>query len=102
VLPISHPDRGGNPEEMVGNVFHLDMKGLDNFDYVRVYSIHRSSLNAVPTVKIVGNVKISKYTNDDMFDYRASFSDPGTIGSLVDPTILLYKGTSLLSVGCLH
>ena len=102
VLPISHPDRGGNPEEMVGNVFNLNMKGLDNFDYVRVYSIHRSSLNAVPTVKIVGNVKINKYTNGDMFDYRASFSDSGTIGSLVDPTILLYKGTSLLSVGCLY
>ena len=50
---IAHKDRGASPEETIKDLaFKVKVNNLDTkFDYVRIYSIHRTSLNAVPTCK---------------------------------------------------
>lgn len=87
---ISPRDRGGDPEERVQNTFRIKIKGWDyKFDYIRVYSIHRTSIDAVPVVRRVGDIKafVSTDGNDTIH-----FTDTGTIGDTVDPMKLLYIG----------
>ena len=50
----SYTDRGGSPEDKVGNSFNINIKYTDNsFDYIRVYSIIRTSIDATPSVRRV-------------------------------------------------
>ena len=80
----SFADRGGSPEETVSNSFTLNIKNTDsNFDYIRVYSVHRTSLNATPSVKVVVDIK----NNGNI-----SYTDTNTTGYTIDPTTLLYLG----------
>ena len=56
---ISYNNRGASPEDSVSNSFNISIVNPDNsFDYVRVYSIHRSSINATPAVKRVVDLAI--------------------------------------------
>lgn len=51
---ISYNNRGASPEDKVGNSFSIAIDNTDkSFDYIRIYSIHRTSIDAVPTVKRV-------------------------------------------------
>jgi len=51
---ISPPDRGASPEERVSNSFDIVVKNVDtNFDYLRIYSIQRTSINSTPICKRV-------------------------------------------------
>lgn len=87
---ISYSDRGGSPEDIIPNSFEITINNADKtFDYVRVYSIHRTSLNAEPTVKIVTDLYINK---DSETRIKLSYIDTGTTGSIVDPTLLYYVG----------
>ena len=87
---ISPKDRGGSPEEKVSNLFRIDISSVDtNFEYLRIYSIHRTSIDAVPTVKLLTDILIS---NIESNDYTVSFTDTGTIGEAIDPMTLLYIG----------
>lgn len=84
---ISFTDRGANPEETVQTSFRVELNGLkslDYFNYARIYSIHRTSKDATPTVKIVRDIPL------DSPSYL--FIDTGTLGYNVDPTLLLYLG----------
>lgn len=81
---ISPNGRGGNPEEKVSCGFDITVNGLDSFEYLRIYSIHRTSIDAVPTVKLVTDLPI---TSDNIH-----YLDRGTEGETVDPTYLLYVG----------
>ena len=85
-LQYSSPvNRGGNPEESVSNVFSITVKNVDRkFQYMRVYSIHRTSIDAVPTVKRIVDIPI---TSDTL-----TYTDTGTTGDTVDPTKMLYIG----------
>ena len=59
LLYISHKDRGASPEDKVENAFKITLKNIDkSFDYVRIYSIQRTSINAVPIVKRVQDINI--------------------------------------------
>lgn len=83
---ISFSSRGANPEEKVSNSFTITIKNPDpRFDYIRVYSIHRTSIDATPTVLNVVDIAISG--TDDLV-----YVDNGTTGTTVDPTELLYVG----------
>lgn len=72
---ISYNDRGAKPDETCYNSFNVKMTGLDpRYKYVRLYSIHRTSLNTTPTVKIVGEYEIQKpeyLINDPAADYKS-------------------------------
>lgn len=89
---ISYNNRGASPEDSVSNSFNISIVNPDNsFDYVRVYSIHRSSINATPTVKRVVDLAIP---TSGTYTYKT------TSLSFVDNpyTITLYKrsdGSSL-------
>lgn len=51
---VSYNNRGASPEDKVGNSFSIVIDNTDkSFDYIRIYSIHRTSIDAVPTVKRV-------------------------------------------------
>lgn len=56
---ISYKDRGGAPDEKIGNSFKISITNVDaNFDYIRIYSIQRTSLNAVPIVKHLTDISL--------------------------------------------
>lgn len=56
---ISHEVRGASPEDSVSISFSIEMQKLDpNFNYVRIYSIHRTSIDSTPTVKRVADISI--------------------------------------------
>ena len=83
---LSHSDRGASPEDKVTSSFRIEIKNPDtNFDYVRIYSIQRTSLNAEPIVKELDSLPID---GSDTLTYI----DNGTTGSTMDPTELLFIG----------
>lgn len=64
LLYISHKDRGASPEDKVENAFRILVENVDkSFDYLRIYSIQRTSLNAVPIVKRVQDISTKSDTN---------------------------------------
>lgn len=86
---ISHKDRGASPDETtVENAFRITVNNPDtNFDYLRIYSIQRTSINLEPIVKRIQDISLK-----DIEDNKVSFLDVGTTGETVDPMSLLYKG----------
>ena len=82
---ISFNNRGASPEDKVSCSFTITVKHLDNFDYLRIYSIHRTSIDETPTVTIVSDIKLNGSS-------KVEYVDNGTHGSTTDPTELLYIG----------
>ena len=57
---IAPETRGASPEDTVNNSFSIKVINPDdNFDYVRIYSVFRSSENGTPVCKKVCDLKIS-------------------------------------------
>lgn len=87
---ISFASRGASPEEKVSNSFTITIENADTrFDYVRVYSIHRASINATPNVLNVVDIPTNPVTRATT---TLTYVDNGTTGTSVDPTELLYVG----------
>ena len=83
---ISYTDRGASAEDKVSCSFTITIENPDpRFDYVRVYSIHRTSIDATPTVTNVIDLAINGTET-------LTYIDNGTTGSTIDPTELLYIG----------
>lgn len=90
---ISYNNRGANPEDTVSNSFDIKLSNVGiEFSYVRIYSIHRTSKDATPTVKRVADIPIA----DNLPKY---FTDSGAQGDTVDPTVLLYLGGEEIIAG---
>lgn len=82
---ISFSRRGASPEEKVSNSFIIKIENADtSFDYIRIYSIHRTSIDGTPTVLNVADLAVS---SQDIV-----YVDNGTTGTAVDPSELLYIG----------
>lgn len=95
LLYVSYSDRGVAPDDTVDNVFKITLSGLDtSFDYVRIYSIQRTSLNDTPITKRVQDIYIGNATAVTVFTY----TDTGYNGNSIDPTELLYKGSEDIRV----
>lgn len=78
-------NKGVSPEEKVNCSFKIHINNVDRqFDYLRIYSIIRTSQDAVPTCKRVVDLKI---TSDNII-----YIDNGTTGDIIDNTELLYLG----------
>lgn len=58
---ITHKERGASPEEIIKDIaFKIKVDNVDTtFNYIRIYSIHRTSLDAAPTVKRIIDLPIS-------------------------------------------
>ena len=87
---VSHKYRGGNPEEKVSNSFKIEVNNIDEsnnrFDFLRIYSILRTSEEGEVQVKRVVDIPLSSTTTS------VTFVDTGIIGDAVDPNLLLYIG----------
>lgn len=83
---ISYVDRAGSPEDKISNCFKITVSNVDaNFEYMRIYSILRTSKDAVPLAKRVQDIEIAGNT-------KLTYIDNGLAGETIDPTELLYKG----------
>lgn len=88
---ISFASRGASPEEKVSNSFTITIANPDTrFDYIRVYSIHRASIDATPNVLNVVDLPIN--AANVRAGETLTYTDNGAIGTSVDPTELLYVG----------
>lgn len=100
---ISFGDRGGNPEEKVDNAFIIRVDNCDeNFDYLRIYSIQRTSLNAQAVCKRVQDINLREISKDSNNHINISYTDNGLNGDFIDPTELLYKGGETISAGTIE
>lgn len=95
--PLFYPikgQRGCSPDELSGDSFEIKVTNIDinhHFDYIRLYSIIRTSENATPIVRIVADKEIDSLPTDSSGKY-ALFIDTNTTGEIVDPTVLQYIG----------
>ena len=97
---ISYDEGGASPEDKVPVSFKITIKNASShFQYVRVYSIHRTSINATPTVKQVIDLEITLKYED--YTNSLTYVDTGTEGSVVDPTMLLYLGGETISANAI-
>lgn len=68
VTPIyytSFNKRAAAPDEHVGNAFRINIQNVDtNFEYLRIYSIFRTSLNTQPTVRRVTDIQLTSEIDD--------------------------------------
>lgn len=87
---ISYKDRGAGPNTAsVNNAFKITAKNLDtSFDYLRIYSIQRTSLNDNAIAKRVQDISLSDITDTNIISYI----DTGTNGDAIDAADLFYKG----------
>ena len=89
---ITNDNRGADAETICNNAFSIKIEGINNinykYDYIRIYSIHRTSLNGTPVTKVVSDIKLDNNTDNQ----KVSIVDTGTIGYNIDPYELLYKG----------
>lgn len=83
---ISYNERGADPADTrISTSFSITVQSLDKtYEYLRIYSIHRTSIDATPEVKRVADLLTSNGS--------IAFVDDGTLGETVDPTLLLYVG----------
>lgn len=96
LLYISHRDRGAAQDDKVENAFRVTVEDCDeHFDYLRIYSIHRTSINATPECKRVQDIDLSKI-NIPNTGKNVSYVDNGMSGDIVDPAELLYKGGDIV------
>lgn len=90
----SFVDRGGSPEDAVTNAFHITIEGIETkFQYLRVYSIHRTSINSTPTVKLVTDIDITGNST------IVTYIDTGLTGTDIDPAKMLYIGGESIVAG---
>ncbi len=83
---LAHGNRGASPEDKVNSSFEITISSPNtSFDYIRIYSIQRTSINAVPIVKQLNDIKIPSRGD-------VTFVDNGTTGLTIDPTELLFVG----------
>lgn len=70
----SYPNRAGSPEEKLSNAFKITVNNVDdNFDYLRIYSIFRTSRDAVPTVKRVVDLELKSSSELTIRDTKTSW-----------------------------
>ena len=83
---VAFTDRGASPEDKVSCGFYIEINDADiNFELVRLYSIHRASLDGTPDVRHIIDLPIIAGT-------AITYTDTNTVGDTIDATELLYKG----------
>lgn len=84
----SFVDRGAPADATVSNSFKIHIEDFDkSFDYIRIYSTLRTTLNGVPQARRVVDIPIKNAEGTTL-----DFVDTGVEGDSIDPTLLLYIG----------
>lgn len=92
LLYVSHSDRGASPEDRVSNAFKIQISNVDkSFDYLRIYSIQRTSLNSTPIVKRVQDIETASLSSlpQNKLTYNSFYA--------VDSILSIKKGEEDLS-----
>lgn len=72
LIPTSYTMRAGSPEDTIGNAFKVTIKNPDtNFEFLRLYSIFRSSKDTTPVCKRVTDVRLSYGGNTSKVLYKS-------------------------------
>lgn len=72
LIPTSYDSRAGSPEETIGNAFKVTINNPDKqFEFLRLYSIFRSSKDTTPVCKKVMDVRIG-YGGDSSTELHIS------------------------------
>lgn len=80
---VSPIDRGGQPDEIVPNSFRINIDSVDSkFDFVRLYSVFRESLDGVPVVKRIADLSSKGIS-------QVTYIDKNIVGDTLDADMLL-------------
>lgn len=83
---LGKEDRALSPEEYYTDTFSITVNTNGHkYDYVRLYSIVRTSENATPYTKVVGDYPIAGQNS-------ITILDNGTLGYTIEPQLLLFIG----------
>lgn len=93
LLYIAHQDRGAKTNDQVNTAFKLTFTSLDytNWEYIRIYVTHRSSLDATPEASIISEIKINSN--------KTEFTDYGANRTSITPTDLYFVGGKPVKAG---
>ena len=94
LLYIAHEGRGGNTNDGINTAYRLQISDLDhhNWEYIRIYATHRTSLEATPEGSIIAEIKIEPFKNIDFTDY-------GSNRISIDPNDLHFTGGKFIVAG---
>lgn len=86
---LSNGNKGAAPDSTAGCSFRIVLSDFDrSFDYIRIYSLIRTSYNTVPQLNIVNELAIHDVEEGESL----SVIDTGNYSVSLDPTILQYIG----------
>lgn len=93
LLYIAHDNRGANVNDQVSTAFKLTFADLDttNWEYMRVYATHRTSIDATPEASIVTELNMDNSTIE--------FTDYGSNRTSIAPTDLYFTGGKFVKAG---
>ena len=93
LLYIAHDNRGANVNDQVSTAFKLTFTDLDtdNWEYMRIYVTHRTSIDATPEASIV--------TELNMNNSIIEFTDYGSNRISIAPTDLYFTGSKFVKAG---
>lgn len=93
LLYIAHDNRGANVNDQVSTAFKLTFTDLDNanWEYMRIYATHRTSVDATPEVSIVTELNMDNSTIE--------FTDYGSNRTSIAPTDLYFTGGKFVKAG---
>lgn len=74
LLYIAHSDRGATTNGKVSTAFKLSLSNLDrkNWEYIRIYATHRTSLEATPEASVISEIKITDKLSIDFVDFGSN------------------------------
>lgn len=90
--PTMEKNRACSPDEVSTDSFQIDITNVDtthHFDYIRLYSIIRTTEGATPIVRRIGDKEIKS---------SITFVDTNTTGETIDPSLLYYIGSKDIKV----
>lgn len=93
LLYIAHDNRGANVNDQVSTAFKLTLTDLDtdNWEYMRIYVTHRTSIDATPEASIVAELNMNNSTIE--------FTDYGSNRTSIVPTDLYFIGGKFVKAG---
>lgn len=95
LFDISYNNRAGSPEETCNCSFKITINNIErSFDYLRIYSIERTSLDAAPTGRIVKDIYLSQSPGNSI-----SIVDNGETGANYDTNLLPFIGGEEVILG---
>lgn len=71
LLYIAHSDRGAITNDKVNTAFKLSLSNLDskNWEYIRIYATHRTSLEATPEASVISEIRVTDKMSIEFVDF---------------------------------